>query len=488
MNHRSYADVETAITSNLGRLLCKNQIAKDVDLYEQGADDLTLYRLLNKLQQQFPTLHLSWHDLQANRTIASLSQFIRSSNAISAASSKQTIQEQFLLADSAARLKLMQEYVQKEYGRLPNNSEQNMTQEANQHQSFMNLAWALKRDFNFPIYKQELQTFTLTTEIAAYICTELELHLGLRPRIKSTPNKINQPEILKSTTHAAAKTENKVKNVVFILSAPRSGSTLLRLMLAGHSQLFCPPELNLLHYDQLSNWIINRLKRFPQSTHIIQNLMTLMGFAPDEVQYFLDHPEEAKIPIATIYAQLKKSTQKPTIVDKTPGYAKYLATLQQAETLFHQAQYIHLVRHPYAVIDSFVHHRFHKLLDTDQDNPYLSAENVWTQRNRNILALKEQVESKRYYLLQYEHLVAHPRETMASICRFLRLSFTENLLNPYGICRHINGPGDYDILQHDIIDPLLSEKWKNIKLPYPLQPETIAIAKILQYELPMVGN
>ncbi|MEA2693633.1 MAG: hypothetical protein QOJ16_3020, partial [Acidobacteriota bacterium] len=39
---------------------------------------------------------------------------------------------------------------------------------------------------------------------------------------------------------------------VFILSPPRSGSTLLRVMLAGHPDLFAPPELELLGFGTLA--------------------------------------------------------------------------------------------------------------------------------------------------------------------------------------------------------------------------------------------
>jgi len=34
-----------------------------------------------------------------------------------------------------------------------------------------------------------------------------------------------------------------------VLSPPRSGSTLLRVMLGGHPQLFAPPELELLSFN-----------------------------------------------------------------------------------------------------------------------------------------------------------------------------------------------------------------------------------------------
>src|SRR5438046_3400953 len=43
----------------------------------------------------------------------------------------------------------------------------------------------------------------------------------------------------------------KNPSAVFILSPPRSGSTLLRVMLGGHPALFAPPELQLLNYNTL---------------------------------------------------------------------------------------------------------------------------------------------------------------------------------------------------------------------------------------------
>ena len=38
---------------------------------------------------------------------------------------------------------------------------------------------------------------------------------------------------------------------VFVLSPPRSGSTLMRVMLGGHPRLFSPPELELLSFNTL---------------------------------------------------------------------------------------------------------------------------------------------------------------------------------------------------------------------------------------------
>ena len=45
----------------------------------------------------------------------------------------------------------------------------------------------------------------------------------------------------------------KNPRAIFVLSPPRSGSTLFRVMLAGHPELFAPPELELLPFETLAD-------------------------------------------------------------------------------------------------------------------------------------------------------------------------------------------------------------------------------------------
>src|SRR5690606_29517854 len=52
----------------------------------------------------------------------------------------------------------------------------------------------------------------------------------------------------------AVRRSTPVAGPVFILCSPRSGSTLLRVMLAGHPDLFAPPELHLLHHRSMRAW------------------------------------------------------------------------------------------------------------------------------------------------------------------------------------------------------------------------------------------
>jgi hypothetical protein len=279
--------------------------------------------------------------------------------------------------------------------------------------------------------------------------------------------------------------------MIFLLSAPRSGSTLLRLMLAGHPGLFCPPELALLAFQSLGDWQANQQAFFAQNG-VEQALSTLLGLDGQAAQTKLAALAETERPIQAAYRLLQDSAAPRLLLDKTPGYTQYPAVLARAEALFEQPKYIHLVRHPYPVIESFVRHRLHVVLGQPEANPAVLAETVWSQSQQNVLDFGRKLPSERYLQVVFEELVSNPAQVAAQICDFLELPFDGRILQPYAGnqpgSRMIAGPGDPDILQHDGIDPALGQIWRNIKLPWPLQPETQTLAAVFGYELPNEGK
>ncbi len=156
--------------------------------------------------------------------------------------------------------------------------------------------------------------------------------------------------------------------------------------------------------------------------------------------------------------------------------------------MFEQPKYIHLVRHPYPVIESFVRHRLHIVLGQPEVNPAVLGEAVWTKSQQNLLDFGQTIPSNRYLQLLYEELVQQPRKTLENICRFLDIPFDKAVLQPYAGERMIAGPGDPDILQHDGIDPELAHIWQKIRLPQPLRVETQTLAAVFGYELPNEGQ
>ena len=285
------------------------------------------------------------------------------------------------------------------------------------------------------------------------------------------------------------------KPPVFVLSGPRSGSTLLRVMLAGHSNLFSPPELHLLPFNNMAERQEElTLSYFGEGLQ--RALMEIMEIDSSASQAILDEMVSQNYSIQQVYRVLQQLAGNRQLVDKSPTYAMSRETLARAEQLFEGAKYIYLTRHPYAAIESFARMRMDKLIDSQNSHPHQIAEEIWSTTNQNILDfLQHSVEPNRYYQVRYEELVQQPQTVMEGLCEFLQIPFEDNLLQPYEGKRMTDGIhaqsmpiGDPNFAKHDRVDRKLAETWKTIKLPHPLKGSTIEVAKQLQYELPAVDN
>ncbi|MGE4143254.1 MAG: sulfotransferase, partial [Planctomycetota bacterium] len=291
-----------------------------------------------------------------------------------------------------------------------------------------------------------------------------------QPDPAAAPSHVRQPDPAAEPSHVRG------PDVAFLLSAPRSGSTLLRLILAGHPALHCGPELNLLHHETLGDWRRARLARFGAASGVVEGLLRELripaaAFDPCE-------------PIRLTYRRLRDAVAPGLLVDKTPSYTKGLGLLLRAEGLFARPRYVHLVRHPLAVIDSFVRQRFHVLIPQEGLDPHAAAERVWAERNRNVLALRARIGPARVHCLRFEDLVRDPRATLAPLCAFLGVDLHEALFEPFAPGRGAGGPGDYGVLDRDALDPSLAEAWRRVVVPRDLAPDTWSLAERFGYPRP----
>lgn len=89
--------------------------------------------------------------------------------------------------------------------------------------------------------------------------------------------------------------ERAAGSVTFLLSAPRSGSTLLRVMLAGHSRLFVPPELELLRFasmDEREGALYGC--RAAAGDGLLRALRSLLAVTPEAAQRWLQRTDAPK--------------------------------------------------------------------------------------------------------------------------------------------------------------------------------------------------
>ena len=230
----------------------------------------------------------------------------------------------------------------------------------------------------------------------------------------------------------------KNPSAVFILSPPRSGSTLLRVMLGGHPALFSPPELQLLNYNTLGErkaaLSSERDNFWLQGT--IRALMQIRGCQADEAAGQMKNFEDDNLSVKEFYRLMQDWLGQVTLVDKTPTYALDLQTLKRAEEDFENALYIHLIRHPSAAIASFEEAKLHVFFP-----PFLKgrhdftvwqlAELVWDVCHQNILEFLSTIPTERKQAIRFEDLVSNPKRTMEEVAKWLNLPFHPNMINPY---------------------------------------------------------
>jgi len=345
----------------------------------------------------------------------------------------------------------------------------------------------LKNDLQLMLYPREFYDRPRIDALAKYLAAEFErTHTQVSPSLPLSPS----PSLpVPSPTLSQNPPAKKLPGIAFILSSPRSGSTLLRVMLAGHPDLFSPPELHLLPFNTMADRQ-EHLALSGLDEGLARSLMELLNLDAAAASSLIETFARDNLSIQDVYAKLQNAAGTRLLVDKSPTYAMSRETLQHSALLFDGAKYIHLVRHPYAVIESFVRLRMDKLLGGGDANPYQLAEEIWTSCNQNIFEFCQTLESERHHLVVYEELVRNPQPVLEGICQFLGVSFLPELLNPYDGKRMTDGVysqsmsiGDPNFKTRKKLDPKLGDAWKTIQLPNPLGTVAQKVATQLEYEI-----
>ncbi len=331
---------------------------------------------------------------------------------------------------------------------------------------------SFKVDLGMQFYPIEVSRHKTPASLAAYLLREIRQAEDLRDRWTGPVEPAGQREA----------NARKPGGADFILSSPRSGSTLFRLMLAGHSALFCPPELHLVGYDRMD---IRRDKN-PSPDHdqgLGRAFVELTGRSMHACAEDIRRMAEDRVPVMNVFLQLVDMAAPRRLIDKSPANADRMEKLRWIEANFSGARHIHLVRHPYSVIESIVRNRFAKLMGGDGENPFEFAEHAWFRSNANIVGLSEEVDADRLHIVRYEDLIRDSHAALEGVCGFLGIDFEAAMTDPYQGQRMRDGLGDPNLLDHHGIDRSLADVWQDIRLPAPLARHTRELAERFGYDL-----
>lgn len=207
--------------------------------------------------------------------------------------------------------------------------------------------------------------------------------------------------------------------LLFLIGAPRSGSTLLARMLGSHSRIFAPAEPHLM--PPLAHLGFHeRVDEAPYDPVITQQgLRHFVALLPEGEADWLSGLRRAT---DHLYERALAPSGRSLFLDKTPAYALVLDFLAK---LYPDARYIVLTRHPMAVWSSYVESFF------DGDAAAAYARNPILERYVPAIARFLRERPVPLLHVRYEEIVAEPERVLAELCAFAGLDFEPGMVE-YG--------------------------------------------------------
>lgn len=228
-------------------------------------------------------------------------------------------------------------------------------------------------------------------------------------------------------------------HLVFLLSMPRSGSTLLSLMLGSHPEICCPPEpwivLALAEYLRLGNVSSTPYGREWAEIAAIEFILKperrqrgALGKALRMIAETsrLDAITAARQLLQTAYQLHLDVSGRNIFVDKTP---RYYAVLGLIDKIFPRAKKIVLLRNPLDIFASYkTTWEIPRTIFTPDgvsvhardfcEGLFILADYITTPRNDLLV-------------LRYEDLTNDPESVLRSACKFTDINFSPMMLAYY---------------------------------------------------------
>ncbi len=283
---------------------------------------------------------------------------------------------------------------------------------------------------------------------------------------------------------------------IFVLAPPRSGTTLLRVMLAGHPDLFAAAELQLLCFNTLSERAAaysGKYKLWLEGT--LRAIMEIEICDAAGAEEIMNDMMRENLTTQACYERIQSAISPRTLVDKSPSYVLDKEVLNKAERDFEEPLYIHLVRHPGGMVSSFEKYHIEQVLylKPNRFRGRRLGELVWLASHQNTLDFLSGIPQHRQFQLRFEDMVSQPERGMKDLCKKLGLSYDDALIAPYqnmgskmidGIHRESIPMGDTKMLERKSIEASAADAWMRELAPSELSSESWAMAERFGYQRP----
>ncbi|RNC83671.1 MAG: sulfotransferase [Balneola sp.] len=237
---------------------------------------------------------------------------------------------------------------------------------------------------------------------------------------------------------------HRIKTPLFILGNPRSGTSLLRLMLTEHKSMIIPPECGFIQwwFDKYQDWS-DQLSDIHYERKVLQYVEDLKtsrkietwDFDFELLTQFLNKKRpstysELCLLVIEAYA-IQKNKMVRYLGDKNNYYLSYLELIGE---LFPNAKYISIIRDGRDVACSYLSMK--KVHSNSDYKPKLasSIEEIAEEWSSNINRIKlflDKIKVEDSIWVRYEDLITNTEEELSRITSFLDISFEKQMLDYY---------------------------------------------------------
>ncbi len=224
---------------------------------------------------------------------------------------------------------------------------------------------------------------------------------------------------------------NQVEGVqpLFLLSLPRSGSTLLQLLLSAHSAISTAAEPWLLLAPLYALRADGVYAEYSQETSV----SALEGFCQRLEGGRQDYLAEVGAMARRLYQRASDDGAR-YFLDKTPRYSLVVEELLET---FPDAKVVFLWRNPLAVVASVV-----DTWSSGRWAAYRQKVDLFSGLEKLIAAFASRQDQDQVASLRYEDLVADPRTAIAPILDYLELDWEERVVQDLDASRVAGPVGD----------------------------------------------
>ncbi|MEU4542546.1 sulfotransferase family protein [Nonomuraea dietziae] len=221
---------------------------------------------------------------------------------------------------------------------------------------------------------------------------------------------------------------------VFVIGCPRSGTTMLQLMLSSHPRLAVPPETRFLVpvYYKRRTFGDMRIadRRRALAEYIAGDRSTKfreLGIdKEDYIRQVVEGPGSLGSVIGTTFRMYSDRFGKARWGDKRPSYVKQVDMLTR---LFPDAQFIHLIRDGRDCVASLKEMPWYTL------NSF-HAISTWAEAIDAGKRLRRTMSEDSYYELRYEDLTDDPATELKKLCHFLEEDYDPAMCSPREAASH----------------------------------------------------